>query len=296
VLTVQETGQGIKITGVLRTTISSDLVVRVNAGVDELGTITIPSSTAVNTEVSISIKTKRLVKGQSISWDITGSDGSANTNGVATITVMWGLVNQVSVMSEWRGPWDVGSTYDLGNGVEHEGSSYISLQDDNVGNEPDVMGTDFWDLMALKGADGDPGVGVPAGGTTGQVLSKTSDTDYDTEWSDIPQPLTTVGDLLAFDGDPVRLPVGSDDDVLTADSAEPTGLKWSPSKVEALSDGVSIGTRHTLNFIGLGGIVVTVVDDPDNNRVNIYISLGSGGLSASGQTWTPIGFNNLLGM
>ena len=34
------------------------------------------------------------------------------------------------------------------------------------------------------GADGDDGVGVPTGGTTGQVLKKQSATDYDTEWSD----------------------------------------------------------------------------------------------------------------
>ena len=34
------------------------------------------------------------------------------------------------------------------------------------------------------GADGAPGVGVPAGGTTGQILAKVSDTDYDTEWVD----------------------------------------------------------------------------------------------------------------
>lgn len=33
-----------------------------------------------------------------------------------------------------------------------------------------------------QGPKGDPGVGVPAGGTTGQVLTKKSDTDYDTEW------------------------------------------------------------------------------------------------------------------
>ena len=33
------------------------------------------------------------------------------------------------------------------------------------------------------GADGAPGVGVPAGGTTGQVLVKKSDADYDTEWA-----------------------------------------------------------------------------------------------------------------
>ena len=36
------------------------------------------------------------------------------------------------------------------------------------------------------GPQGDPGpagVGVPAGGTTGQVLAKASGTDYDTEWA-----------------------------------------------------------------------------------------------------------------
>ena len=34
------------------------------------------------------------------------------------------------------------------------------------------------------GADGADGVGVPAGGTPGQVLKKASGTDYDTEWAD----------------------------------------------------------------------------------------------------------------
>lgn len=35
-----------------------------------------------------------------------------------------------------------------------------------------------------NGADGADGVGVPAGGTTGQVLAKTTNTDYDTGWVD----------------------------------------------------------------------------------------------------------------
>lgn len=35
------------------------------------------------------------------------------------------------------------------------------------------------------GQKGGPGVGVPAGGTAGQVLVKKTDTDYDTEWKDI---------------------------------------------------------------------------------------------------------------
>lgn len=35
------------------------------------------------------------------------------------------------------------------------------------------------------GADGADGVGVPAGGTTGQVLTKVDGTDYNTQWSDV---------------------------------------------------------------------------------------------------------------
>lgn len=38
------------------------------------------------------------------------------------------------------------------------------------------------------GQDGADGVGVPSGGTTGQVLSKASGTDYDTQWINSPAP------------------------------------------------------------------------------------------------------------
>lgn len=37
-----------------------------------------------------------------------------------------------------------------------------------------------------KGDKGDPGVGVPAGGSAGQILSKTDATDYNTQWIDAP--------------------------------------------------------------------------------------------------------------
>lgn len=37
-------------------------------------------------------------------------------------------------------------------------------------------------FTVTNGADGAPGVGVPTGGTAGQVLAKASGTDYDTEW------------------------------------------------------------------------------------------------------------------
>ena len=40
-----------------------------------------------------------------------------------------------------------------------------------------------------EGPQGPAGQGVPAGGTTGQVLRKTSGNDYETEWADAPQQL-----------------------------------------------------------------------------------------------------------
>jgi hypothetical protein len=42
-------------------------------------------------------------------------------------------------------------------------------------------------------------------------------------------PLTTKGDLYTFSTVDARLGVGANDTVLTADSAEATGLKWAAS-------------------------------------------------------------------
>ena len=60
-------------------------------------------------------------------------------------------------------------------------------KDHPAGQTVDVMdgqnGQDGADgAPGQDGADGAPGVGVPTGGTTGQVLAKASSTDYDTEW------------------------------------------------------------------------------------------------------------------
>lgn len=57
--------------------------------------------------------------------------------------------------------------------------SYETLAAANKYTEDTVIGQG-----AIKGDKGDPGVGVPTGGTTGQVLTKKSNSDYDTEWSD----------------------------------------------------------------------------------------------------------------
>ncbi|CAB4163360.1 hypothetical protein UFOVP801_19 [uncultured Caudovirales phage] len=66
------------------------------------------------------------------------------------------------------------------------------------------------------------------GGTTGQVLSKTSNTNMDFTWVTPTDqtPLTTKGDLFTFSTVDARLGVGADGTTLVADSTASTGLKW----------------------------------------------------------------------
>jgi len=85
------------------------------------------------------------------------------------------------------------------------------------------------------GQDIDTSMADLLGGTTGQVLSKASNTDMDFTWvaqddsNAIQNAIVDAkGDLIAATAadTPARLAVGTNGYVLTADSAESTGLKW----------------------------------------------------------------------
>lgn len=57
----------------------------------------------------------------------------------------------------------------------------------------------------IKGLQGEPGVGVPTGGTIGQVLSKNSDDDYDTSWIDVQLGGLNIVELIGTSEEPVNL-------------------------------------------------------------------------------------------
>ena len=63
-------------------------------------------------------------------------------------------------------------------------------------------------IQGDKGADGE---GVPTGGTTGQVLTKSSDSDYDTEWAD---PTSGTKEVVLYDN-----PTGSSGTITLSDSS-----------------------------------------------------------------------------
>jgi hypothetical protein len=86
------------------------------------------------------------------------------------------------------------------------------------------------------------------GGTTGQVLSKASNTDLDFTWvaqddsNAIQNAIVDAkGDLISATAadTPARLAVGANGTVLTADSAEATGLRWASAPAATFA-GVSV--------------------------------------------------------
>jgi hypothetical protein len=77
----------------------------------------------------------------------------------------------------------------------------------------------------------DTSLGDLLGGTTGQVLTKNSNTNMDFTWTAV-DPLVILdakGDLISATAadTPARLAVGTNGQVLTADSTASTGLAWS---------------------------------------------------------------------
>jgi len=104
------------------------------------------------------------------------------------------------------------------------------------------------------------------GGTTGQVLSKTSNTDMDFTWvaqddsNAIQNAIVDAkGDLITATANdtPARLGVGTNGQVLIADSTAATGIKWgtpaasTPTFAGALAWSNSYGTAATATWTAL---------------------------------------------
>ncbi len=113
------------------------------------------------------------------------------------------------------------------------------------------------------------------GGTSGQVLAKNSNTDMDFVWvaqddsNAIQNAIVDAkGDLIAATAadTPARLAIGTNGQVLTADSAEATGMKWATSASGGwtlLTSGNLTSNNVTVNFTSTGyKQIVIYVKDP----------------------------------
>ena len=123
------------------------------------------------------------------------------------------------------------------------------------------------------GTDGTNGVGVPVGGTTGQVLAKNSAADYDTGWA------TPSGG-------------GGGREILTANRTYYVSTTGSDS-----ADGLTVGTpfltiQHAIDIAaGLDqsvyDITIQLADGTYNENVILKTALGAGHMYLAGNSTTP---------
>lgn len=113
-----------------------------------------------------------------LSWTNTGDLPNPNTVNIrgqsGTGLTIGGIVEDVESLPETA---ENGVTWLVGDSSPYEGYAFVNGEWLDIGELS----------VGPKGDPGDPGadgVGVPSGGTTGQVLAKASGTDYDTEWVD----------------------------------------------------------------------------------------------------------------
>jgi hypothetical protein len=123
------------------------------------------------------------------------------------------------------------------------------------------------------------------GGTTGQVLSKNSNTDMDFTWvaqDDSNAIQNTIvdakGDLIGATAadTPARLAVGTDGQILTADSTAATGIKWATPA--AATSALTLVKSQT---IGSAVSSVTVTDAFSSTYDNYLVIVSGGAGSAS---------------
>jgi hypothetical protein len=155
--------------------------------------------------------------------------------------------------------------------------------------------------IAALGQDIDTAMVDLKGGTTGQVLAKASGTDLDFSWvaqddSNAIQntQLTAKGALIsAFSaGTPATLTVGTNGQVLTADSTAATGLAWAtPSAggggkvLQVVSAATSTSTNITTSTFTDTTITATITPTLASSKILIMISANAVTYSGSSGTY-----------
>jgi len=151
--------------------------------------------------------------------------------------------------------------------------------------------------IAALGTDIDTAFVDLKGGTTGQVLAKASGTDLDFSWvaqddsNAIQNAIVDAkGDLIAATANdtPARLAVGTNGYVLSADSAEATGLKWiAPSsgkigQVVFASTATETSTTST-SYVDATSLTASITPTATSSKILV---LSTAGVSSNGSAFS----------
>ena len=142
------------------------------------------------------------------------------------------------------------------------------------------------------------------GGTTGQVLSKASNTDMDFTWTAI-DPLVILdakGDLITATAadTPARLAVGTNGQILTADSTTSTGLKWAaPASGGKVLQVVSFSTTTASTVVGTTltdtNITASITPSASTSKILVLVAVTCQMYSSGSVNQLGMGMNLLRG-
>ena len=136
------------------------------------------------------------------------------------------------------------------------------------------------------------------GGTTGQVLSKTTNADMDFTWvtTDDTNAIQNAivdakGDLIAATAadTPARLAVGTNGQVLTADSTAATGLKWAAASSGKIGQVLSTLKTDTFSTTSSSDVTITglsqaITPSAVTSKILIIVSLSAGVSNSDGNS------------
>ena len=143
--------------------------------------------------------------------------------------------------------------------------------------------------IAALGQDIDTAMVDLKGGTTGQVLAKASGTDLDFSWvaqddsNAIQNAIVDAkGDLIGATAadTPARLAVGTNGQVLTADSTAATGLAWANAAagtltLASIASGSLSGTSFTVSSLTQDTIRIRLIAQNNGSNHRNYLRLNS---------------------